>query len=130
MKRKIDFFHKRSLFWVNRVWVLFLVFFIMVPVCRPQGNPFAETPGVKILRGIVTTTDWVNSTFVVRWLAQTVYDEMTFKATSDTKVFVQNFPAQLSDIQESDDVTVEYIDNGFAGLKVISITDTSPLDGD
>lgn len=104
--------------------------FVSVFICRAQEDPVVETPGVKILRGIVTRTDWVNSTFTVRWLSKTVYDEISFKVSPDVKVYVHNFPGELSNIEESDDVEVKYVDNGYAGLKVISITDTSPLNGD
>ncbi|MFH1692022.1 MAG: hypothetical protein ABIC68_05595 [Candidatus Omnitrophota bacterium] len=130
MRRKDSFWRNAGVLTGIYGCIFIVALFGMMPLCYSQGGPVLETEGVKELRGIVTTTDWVNSTFVVRWLAQTVYDEMTFKVTSDTKVFVQNFPGQLSDIQESDDVLVKYVDNGYAGLKVISITDTSPLDGD
>ncbi len=108
----------------------FLILFSFYSFVYAQGAPKDETQGVRRLKGIVVSVDWVASTIVVRWLDKTVYDEMSFKVSSDVRVYVHNFPAQLSDIQQSDDVTIEYFDNGYAGLKVLSVTVTSPLSGD
>lgn len=124
------FWHSRTVLFFCGSMVLFLALFAVAPVCRPQGEPVVDTPGVKTLRGLVSSIDWVASTIVVRWLDQTVYDEMTFTIPSDVQVYIRNQPVELSDINLSDDVTIEYINNGYAGLKVLSITVSSPLSGD
>ena len=73
--------------------------------------------------GLVSQIDWVGSKLVV----DVGGDEMTFVVEDDVKVQRGTDELSVNDLDQSDAITVYYYDNGAAGLKVVRITDNSPL---
>jgi hypothetical protein len=49
------------------------------------------------------------------------YDELTFEVPNSASLYRGTEKIAFSDIEESDEVEVEFYGQGFSGLKVISI---------
>lgn len=86
---------------------------------------FAQDIPEKTISGTVEEVDWVESTFTVRYFdiytANT--EEINIKITPDTQMNRGTETISLSDLLQSDPVTVIYYDDGAAGLKARRITD-------
>lgn len=80
------------------------------------------------VRGSVAAIDWVAGKVVVRtYDFDNELDEITFYATRDTKITKRGSTIFLSDLQQSDSVTVVYESAAisFSGLTAITITVTN-----
>jgi len=80
------------------------------------------------VRGSVAAIDWVAGKVIVRtYDFDNELDEITFYATRDTKIMKRGSTIFLSDLQQSDSVTVVYESkaNSFSGFSAITITVTN-----
>ncbi len=82
----------------------------------------SNAPEIKILKGQVAKLHWVASTVVVRWLDGTRYDELTFTVEKTAKIYRNGKAVSLASLNPGDQVTVEYYDDAFEGLKATKIT--------
>lgn len=98
---------------------LLLCLLLLMPAYRAIG---AEE---KTISGIVTDMDWVSSTITVRYfnLDSGNNDEINIKVTGGSKMVNGTSSISLSNIQQSDPVTVTYYDDGLSGLKIIRLSD-------
>ncbi|MFA5199288.1 MAG: hypothetical protein WC442_00030 [Candidatus Omnitrophota bacterium] len=85
----------------------------------------AETIKEKTISGTVVDLDWVSSSITVRFYPEfsTNADEINLKTTMDSVIQKGTNSISLSDILQSDPVTVTYYDDGTSGLKIIRLTD-------
>lgn len=99
---------------------VFLSFFLMLTFPL-----MAQEAGDKTISGTVDAVDWVKSTLTVRYLD--IYsgdaDEVNILVSADTQISRDADSISLSDILQSDPVTVIYYDAGLSGLKARRITD-------
>jgi hypothetical protein len=97
---------------------------VISPSYAAEGTAARE---VKKIVGTVVTVDWVASEIVVRYYdgARGAYDELTFEVPGSAKLYRGAERIALSDIEQGDEVEVEFYGRGFGGLKVISILDNN-----
>jgi hypothetical protein len=74
---------------------------------------------MKTLEGKIADIDWVASDIVVKTFDGA--DEITFMVPRDTKITKGTDIIDLSDLNQEDQVTVQYYDDHLAGLKTVSI---------
>jgi len=79
----------------------------------------------KTVYGTVAQVDWVGSKLTVRYPQpfSAQHDEINIKVPKDTEITRGTEEISLSDILQSDQVTVSYFDDGLNGLKAIRIAD-------
>jgi len=98
---------------------------LLISICLINPSLWAEDVETKTISGTVVDLDWVSSTICV--LYSDPYsgknDELDIKITSDTVMRRGAESISLSDILQSDAVTVTYYDDGASGLKATHITD-------
>ncbi len=75
-----------------------------------------------ILKGQVAQVRWVTSTLVVRWLDGSRFDETTLTVEKTAKIYKNGKIVPLSSLNQGDQVTVEYYEDGFEGLKAVKIS--------
>jgi len=80
---------------------------------------------VKTVSGTVERLDWVASLMNIRYFDSTRnnYDEIIVYVADTTKIYLGTGTVSLSDIEEGDEVTVEYYSDYFNGFKALSIVD-------
>ncbi|MDD5119800.1 MAG: hypothetical protein PHR84_00610 [Candidatus Omnitrophica bacterium] len=85
----------------------------------------AQVTQEKTVSGIVVDIDWVSSTLTVRFYPDFSInaDEINLKVTSDSIMRKGTHSISLSDILQSDPVTVTYYDDGTSGLKIKRLAD-------
>ncbi|MFH1692023.1 MAG: hypothetical protein ABIC68_05600 [Candidatus Omnitrophota bacterium] len=87
----------------------------------PVGS--AQVTGrMHVLKGQVAQLHWVTSTLVVRWLDGSRFDETTFIVEKSAKIFRNGKAVTLSSLNHGDQITVEYYEDGFEGLKAVKIS--------
>ena len=93
--------------------------------CTMTTFGWASDDDRKTISGTVTDTDWVKSIITVRYsqLYSSDMDEIDIIVPSDAKLTCGAGQISLSDIEESDPVTVTYYDDGLSGLKATRVTD-------
>lgn len=99
--------------------LLFLAF--SSPVFCQQETAARE---LKTVVGEVVAVDWVASALTVRHFDDRIgrgFDEINFIVTHDTVITKGTETVGLFDINQSDQVTVEYYDDSFSGLKAAKI---------
>lgn len=86
---------------------------------------FDEDGSQKTVSGIVVDLDWVKSVITVRYYDPISGnpDEINITVSSDTKITKGTNTIYISDILQSDPVTVVYYDDGLGGLKAKRISD-------
>jgi hypothetical protein len=72
------------------------------------------------LQGKIVAINWVGSTIVVRDIQSR--DQITFLVSSETRITKGTDTISLSDLNIQDQVTIEYCDAHFLGLKALSVT--------
>jgi hypothetical protein len=88
--------------------------------CQNSGN----VKQVKVIEGAIVDADWVGQKIVVRWLqsqGQIKYDEITIFVPENTRITKGSDTISLSDLNISDQVSVEYYDSSPGPLKAVSI---------
>jgi hypothetical protein len=100
---------------------IFLLFFTAIF----RSWAFDEEGIQKTVSGIVVDLDWVKSAITVRYCDPVSGnpDEITVTVSNDTKITRGTTTISLSDIIQSDPVTIVYYDDGLSGLKAKKITD-------
>ncbi len=85
----------------------------------------AEEIEEKTISGTVVDLDWVSSAITVRYYPafSTDADEINLKITGNTIISRGTDSISLSDILQSDPVTVTYYNDGSSGLKIRRLTD-------
>ena len=106
---------------IARIMSVFALFFMSTA----SGLAFDDNPGQKTISGIVTDIDWVKSIITVRYSDPFSgnADEVDIIVPSDTRIMNGTETEYLSDIEQSDAVTVTYYDDGVSGLKAKRIAD-------
>ena len=90
-----------------------------IPCCA-QEEAQNKTCKLMKLQGRIVSVDWVSSTIVVRDIQST--DQITFLVPRETKITKGSNTISLSDLNVQDNVTIEYCDAHFVGLKALSVT--------
>lgn len=106
------------------IFVFFMIGFSVF--AHAQNVPAIATTAT--IKGSVAEIDWVAGRVVVRtYDFDNELDEITFYVTRDTKITKRGSTVFLSDLQQSDAVTVVYESkaNSFSGLPAIAITVTN-----
>ena len=108
---------------VRTIWVVsVVVLFSLTLVC---GLGFSDEQQQKTVSGTVVDTDWVKSMITVQY--SDPYsgntDEIDIIVPSVAKIMNGTEEKTLSDMGQSDPVTVTYYDDGVSGLKAKRITD-------
>ena len=88
--------------------------------CRAQDATGADTCVFMKLQGKIVAIDWVGSTIVVKDKDNS--DEVTFLVSRESKITRGADTISFSDLNIEDQVTIEYCDSHFAGLKALNIT--------
>lgn len=109
---------------MRKIWlvVLFTALSVMpAQVCRAEGvrvNRVAQT-----VKGQVIDIDDDKQIIVVKWFdnINIVYDEIAIIAGSDTRVTKGAESIGFMELNQFDNVDVEYYDDGFSGFKAVSI---------
>ncbi|MDD5059966.1 MAG: hypothetical protein PHY35_02455 [Candidatus Omnitrophica bacterium] len=99
--------------------------FLLIAIFLFSLNLRAETIKEKTISGTVVDLDWVSSSVTVRFYPEfsTNPDEVNLKTTMDSVIQKGTESISLSDILQSDPVTVTYYDDGVNGLKIKRLTD-------
>jgi hypothetical protein len=99
--------------------------FLLIAIFLFSLNLRAETIKEKTISGTVVDLDWVSSSVTVRFYPEfsTNADEVNLKTTMDSVIQKGAESISLSDILQSDPVTVTYYDDGVNGLKIKRLTD-------
>ncbi|MFH0764497.1 MAG: hypothetical protein V1927_05785 [Candidatus Omnitrophota bacterium] len=78
------------------------------------------------LEGRITAMDWVAGVITMKWLQSEpviAYDEITLSVPRDIKIIKGSQTIGFSELNQFDNVTVQYKKNGSIGLpKVVSLT--------
>ena len=105
---------------MNRINVIFLILSLMF-----ISLALAEDGEDKTISGTVSATDWVKSVVSVRYADPYTgnTDEILLRVTSDSELTRGTESISLSDVEQSDPVTVTYYKDGLSGLKIRSLSD-------
>lgn len=98
---------------------LFFLIFLSPVFCQDDGTKQHYT-----ITGDVVDVDWVASQLTVRYYDARPgrgYDEINFTVSADTKIIKGTDEVSLSDLNKSNQVSVEYVDNASAGLLAVKI---------
>jgi hypothetical protein len=107
-----------------RKLILVIGFGLFLTVCLYGQSNHAGKP-VQIVSGQISQIDWVGSNITVKWLQPngiTVYDEVTFFVPRDAQITRNGETIQLSEVNIGDNATVEYLNAGLGGLRVVNIS--------
>lgn len=98
-----------------------LTIFLMITIFACADNE----PSQKTISGMINDIDWVKSMISVSYLDPYSgnSDELDIIVPSDAKIMNGTEEKSLSDLEQSDQVTVTYYDDGLSGLKAKRITD-------
>ena len=107
---------------VQAVSISVFLLFSMAIVCAWASDDGQDK---KTISGTVTDADWVKSIITFRYSQPFTADadEVNLIVSPETKITRGSSTISLSDIGQSDPVTVAYYDSGFSGLKAIRISD-------
>jgi hypothetical protein len=104
-------------------WVISI--FVLLFTVGTCGWASEDGQGQKTISGSIEDIDWVKSMITVRY--SDPYsgntDEIDIIVPSDTKIMNGTEQKYLSDLEQSDMVTVTYYNDGLSGLKAKRITD-------
>jgi len=98
---------------------------IFAPCAYGNGQNGQANKPIQIVRGYISGINWVGSRLTIRWLQPngvTVYDDMTFSVPGGAKITRNGESITLSDVQIGDNIKVEYVDAGLAGLRALNIS--------
>ena len=100
-----------------------LAFLILAFVAVASAS--AEDGEEKNISGTVSSVDWVKSVVVVRYSAPYTgnTDEISLRVTGDSELSRGSESISLSDIEQSDPVTVTYYRDDLSGLKIRHLSD-------
>jgi len=106
---------------VARAMIMFALFFMAITYAWALDDAQSQ----KTVSGTVEDIDWVKSIITVRYadLYSGNIDEINIVVPADAKIMNGTEPKCISDIEQSDSVTVIYYDDGVSGLKAKRITD-------
>jgi hypothetical protein len=106
---------------ITRVIIIFVLFLMAVT----YGWAFDDDQSQKTISGTVADIDWVKSIITVRYSDPFSgnMDEIDIIVPSEAKIMNGSEPKDLSDLEQSDPVTVTYYDAGVSGLKAKRVTD-------
>jgi len=102
--------------------MVILVLLSMVTAC---GWAFDDEQNQKTIYGTIVNTDWVNSIITVR-CSDSISgdaDEINIVVPREAKITSGSSTISFSDINQSDQATVTYYDDGLSGLKAVRISD-------
>jgi len=104
--------------WAMSIFVLFFMATVYVWALD-------DDQGQKTISGTVVDIDWVKSIITVNYSDPFSgnADEIDIIVPSEAKIMIGTETKSLSDIEQSDSVTVIYYDDGVSGLKAKRITD-------
>ena len=93
--------------------------------------PVFALDGEKIISGTVSGTDWTTSALTVRYFDPYSgnADEINLQVPSDAELTRGTETISLSDIEQTDPVSVVYYDGGLSGLKIKRLTDLNRASG-
>ena len=104
------------------VLVFLLCFVFLTPTfCQQQD----ENKGISSVVGQVVDVDWVASKLTVKYFSNRPghsYDELNFVITNGTTIIKGTEIVGFSDVNQSDQVVVEYYPGSLAGLQAVKIT--------
>ena len=90
-----------------------------LPCCAQEGSQDKSCSFMK-LQGRIIAINWVGSTIVVENIQSS--DQITFFVPRETKITKGANTITLSDLNVQDQVTIEYCDSHFVGLKALTIS--------
>jgi len=98
---------------------------LLISICLISFPLRAEDVEKKTVSGIAVGLDWVSSTICVQYSDSYTgdNDELDIKVTHDTVIRRGTELISFSDIEQSDQVTVSYYNDGVSGLKATRVTD-------
>jgi hypothetical protein len=89
-----------------------------IPCCAQEKDQ--KTCNFMKLQGKIIAINWVASSIVVMDIQSS--DQITFLVPRETKITKGSSTISLSDLNVQDQVTIEYCDAHFVGLKALSVT--------
>jgi len=109
---------------VKRILIIFLVVLGLLQISVYCADQLAEKE-IKTVTGDIGRVDWVVSIITVKLLdpVRNYYDEIIISVPDGAKITRGSENINLSDIEISDEVAVDYYDDPAGGLKAISIRD-------
>ena len=112
-----------------RLFVFFVIGSIALPSFARGQEAETSAEATKTVSGTVVSKDWVGSKITVRYsgFGSGRPDELTFHVSDDTQIQSGTKAISLSDIDQGDDVVIEYCRRSFAGLWARSIQDMNVL---
>ncbi len=104
---------------VSYVVIITCVCLARIPCCAQEEDQNKNCSFMK-LQGKIVAINWVGSTIVVR--DSQSRDQITFLVSRETRITKGTDSISLSDLNIQDQVTIEYCDARFLGLKALSVT--------
>ncbi|MFA5092835.1 MAG: hypothetical protein WC543_02680 [Candidatus Omnitrophota bacterium] len=105
-----------------RIFCLTSILILTMTIC---GWTYDNTQTKTTVSGTVADVDWIKSMLTVSYIDPFSgnTDEVNIIIPDDAKITRGTTDISLSDILQSDPVTVTYYDDGVSGLKAIRIAD-------
>ncbi len=97
--------------------MVFLLLFEMSKGAIGYCQDSESEKNAKVIKGTIAGCDWVGGKIVVRTDDLGAPDEIVFGVSQDTVIVKGTQDISLADMHMSDNVTVEYQKNSFAGLE-------------
>ena len=88
--------------------------------CYAQEQSQDKSCSFMKLQGRIVSINWVGSSIVVEDIQGS--DQVTFLVTRETRIVKGSNSVSLSDLNVGNQVTIEYCDAHFVGLKALSVT--------
>jgi hypothetical protein len=89
-----------------------------IPCCAQETGQNENCSFMK-LQGRIVAVDWMSSTIVVSDIQSA--DQITFLVPRETKITKGANTISFSDLNVQDQVSIEYCDAHFVGLKALSV---------
>lgn len=105
---------------MNRISFIFLILAFMI-----ISPALADDSDDKTISGSVSSVDWVSSKLSVGFVDPYSgnSDEIALRVTGDSELTRGTESISLSDIEQSDPVSVTYYKDDFSGLKIRRLKD-------
>ena len=99
--------------------------FVLLSIVTVYAWAFDGEQGQKTISGSVADIDWVKSIITVRYSDSLSgnTDEINIIVPSGAEITNGTETKDISDIEQSDPVTVTYYDDGLSGLKAKRVVD-------
>ena len=99
--------------------------FVMLSMIITCGWALNDTEDQKTISGVIVDMDWVKSMIIVRYFDPVLenQNEINITVSNDTEIIRGTEVISLSGINQGDQVTVIYYDDGLGELKAKKISD-------